>query len=439
MARTAVWWDGEPLGSSALALYVFPLPAAGNERVGQPLLGAAASEAREILIHPQQLGALLTKHASARLIVYNAAQIHWLLDDYLLRANDKDARDFLWDFSRRSRLIDIKLLDYHVSRLLGESSTRSSLNEIVRRWTEQELPEEEDARLTVIAASSKNYGDATWSALHVAEQIVGGMRSAYQLLCNAAHAPLLDALNELERLSRVRPREWEWWAPLESEEPVQEFRLLGIDIDVRGAIALWPSGQDGIRINPEGWDQFRDWNEDRLKEAFETLTADPGAGSCFSERGGIVRLSTNGNPVTDTNRLNGWLRRVAEELVDQNNCPVMYGRGVSSNPRDWGVQALCHKVLRAWRELLRAGRASKLEPTDGRIHPVYEMAPMLASDRPDLSLLESSDLGVCRPREGHLFRLFRVSSGQNIVYQRPIVAHKPGGISPVLSPRPGRA
>src|SRR5262249_34941210 len=88
---------------------------------------------------------------------------------------------------------------------------------------------------------------------------------------------------------------------------------------------------------------------------------------------------------------------------DQHNCPIVHGSGVPSRPKDWGIWALCHRGLRTWREMIRAGRASKLEPTGGRIYPVYDMTPVLNSDRPDLSLLRSSGLNVCRPRDGHRF------------------------------------
>ena len=82
-------WDGEKLLQGAIALAVFDRQPHAESVQRVVVLGAAASGTANVILRPTDFGPFLQQHREAILVCYDAAKLHWLLEDHFSQFNGK--------------------------------------------------------------------------------------------------------------------------------------------------------------------------------------------------------------------------------------------------------------------------------------------------------------------------------------------------------------
>jgi hypothetical protein len=448
MAGTVTWWGGERLPQGEIALAVFARQPKPESLHQVPLFGAAASGMASVLLFPTDFSRFLREHETATLICYDAAELHWLLEDHFMQSSDTQSSKVLWGYSADSRLVDVMLLDQHVRRCQGQDGTAViPLYQLLRRHAGVELPNDKEIQQGVAAAWERASQDPNDPALELMSAVAAGILRAYEHLL--AEAKIIEEAMEASQLPPVTlpapaPAEVEEIAaqvqkltetilarrrnatdspaapPVAGDTTVETpdrgwtrfFGPLGIGIDVQAAIALNRPGRPELQVDRQELDELCRKNDDRYRLASARLHADIDARSCFewseirpNEK--LVMRGDNGLPIYRDKALKAWLQGFGEKLRDIHNLPAdtpITGRGDPSfDAERWGIWVACNRSLRAWRDLVRSARLALQLARVAPFRSAYDIAPVFRSRNPDLVALRSLDSLVFRPRGNRTF------------------------------------
>jgi hypothetical protein len=445
-------WDGQPLGHGPLAFIAFAHHPQDSP-FGVLAQAAVASANTAFLLAPEQLSTFLAKHADAELVCYDAATWHWLLHDYLQKRGDKEALAILWDYSRDARLTDILLLDQLIRQTRDGNGTEArSLANVTTAVADEELPDQNAPKFTEAMRHpfrEENAGFIRW-ALHIATVIrkVGGdllatAETIWKEAMSDSRLPevqlapqtpeeeerLIAALrrsgmpDDLLSVSHLSPNSGQANRPEEPSEgdpsactPSRQqacpFGVLGLGLEVQGAIAVQQVTRCGLNVDKIQFNALCQKADREYEEASARLYADQSVRACFvwqppsTGRGQrVIERDASGNPKNSGKPFRDWLTRICDRLRDIHHCPATlpttaHGE-VATDPERWEPWTRCHRTLKAWRDLVRAARLSRLAVVDGVIRPTYAIIPRVSCS----ALTVARELGgpIFRPRPGNVF------------------------------------
>lgn len=385
-----------------------------------------------MLLMPEQLGMLLRNHPKRAIVCLGAARLHWLFYDQL---KDSADRAILWAYSRESRLIDVQILDQHVRRYDGADAGPCSLAELVQRYTGAELASHADinkrltdAWPTLIRSPNKDLLDLVGQAATILLDVYEKLRDEAERILAAIAAARSPApsptspANQTESDKALTEQVRQFWAEKqravgESGEVEQQqtlpsagegYGLLGVGVDVQGAVALYRVSRDPPSIDPERLDAIKTEGARLYRRASARLDGDHAARRCFRfDSQHVVKQDDRGEPATYPDLLAGWLEDLASRFVDLHGWPATTSipktedGQLSLAPEHWSFWAHCDRGLAAYSDL-RSAAGMTLVGDEGP-WPSYEVVPLLRSSAPGLGFVRKALGPVLRPRPDHVF------------------------------------
>jgi hypothetical protein len=440
---TIPWWDRSTLGGGPIALVVFPqsLPQATQQLL--PTIGAASTRERSVLLLTPDLGDFLRCHPDADVVCHDAARLHGLLRGFFVQSKDGEALRLLWRMSGTDRLLDIQILDQHVRRFGGDYAALGlPLCDLAARYTQITLPVDEEVSRRIATA---------WSEQHrglkedVVELVLGTARAVLEVYerlraesetiqaaiekatlpvqFNRPRAPVVEEQLRTQTdkvphflVERARERRGDtqvtsatridWIDPT----VLTPMRLLGVSIEVRGAIAIAHQSRHRAEVDRDRLPILQQKATKLYADASHRLGKDFSASRCFKyHRNGTVLRNPQGLPETRQDELQKWLEKVALQLVDTNRVPAMASlpRGangeLAEEPDRWGFWVGCNAGLGAWRDLCQASAMFRYAEAPETTWPGYHLVPVLQERAPRIKAVWQGEGAPLQPRKGYVF------------------------------------
>lgn len=357
-------WSGEPFATAQFALQVVD-----NAEIDDDFAAAAFDGKRGVLLRAREVGVFLLKHLKCELLVYDAARVHWNLHRRLSSPRQPEAIEALWSFSRRCRLLDVMVLDQRIRVILECCyAMPKKLHQLIDHYCVQES----DVELAGLASSR---------------------------LCGEAEA-IFRVYNTIKSSD-----DFSWLA----DRPATQWGLLGIGIDVQGAIGV--SQQDAhLVIDHVTRRQIVDTCESRYATSSRLLYDDTLTRKCFRWDGTIVARDKKGYPRWNQKLLRKRLAETLDQFRDLHGRPFMSPRNdrgqLSLSPEHWEPFTGCVPRLKAWADLTdSAALIGYFQSNDqDSFRPKYRVVPYLHIYAPPLKALKRFGLPVLQPVKVHYCR-----------------------------------
>jgi len=385
-------WNGSRMGGDVLALAVLVAPMGETSRL---ILLAVAGGSGRCLVRPEAVGPFLRVHRDVGVTCHDAARLHWTILDHLTRAEDREALEILWGFSRDMRLADVGLLEQ-----LGDLAERGfespfkPLAKLAPGGVQATLTDEpdEEPRSRFARAIDVSWEDVTPALKSAASKTAATVLEVYRDLIDRA-ALVVESLDE-DLDTGTGP--------------------LSLGVQVQGSIALHlASNSAGLR--PGALAGLLECCHDAYRDASLRLHAVPAARQCFKWDEGvpIVKRDRDGRPLVYDDRLTRWLAVLLEGAPGA--CGVSFqpprtDKGkIARSSLAWSDLAPCHPLIQAWIDLDSASRAERtLGRAEGSVShwrgPEYQVLPRIRSRNPNLEMLRGVDpRTLFRPPAGKVF------------------------------------
>jgi DNA polymerase I-like protein with 3'-5' exonuclease and polymerase domains len=272
-------WAGQSLGRY-IALDTETTPIVSHE---PPTLAMVSiSDGRQhYLLKPDQLAELLLQHLPAdhHLIFHNVAFDFAVIDQYLSRAGQADARGWLWSAVDQHRVHDTMLLAALVTLAQSDDDRTPSLADAVKQWCGYELAKD-SFRLRFGETIGKDWQDiepgftryAVCDAIATWQLFTKLTHEAYRICCH----------HNLPR----------------------QFGFLTEAIQVKAAISLDHIHRNGLHVDLERAEQLQQQIDDTIQHCIDTMSAiDADLWHRFKKTGERKTTKATGLPKLNQTRL----------------------------------------------------------------------------------------------------------------------------------------
>src|SRR5262249_31801854 len=172
------------------------------------------------------------------------------------------------------------------------------------------------------------------------------------------------------------------------------FGPLGLDLQVKGDVALAHARHNGLHLAPKAAEQIVAGCLRSQKTSGGLLLEDRKARRWLKTgQDGKIKYKRDGSPLVPHQELVKWLDVTFGSIEGLHRTgfarPRQESGGLSSDPEDWGMLVRCHRHLQAWSDLVAAPRVGRSVPVaiNAPLRPHYEVLPQVRSREPDLEAL----------------------------------------------------
>jgi hypothetical protein len=429
------FWAGRRLRSSRECPLAFDAETewVADEREVPRLALASASDGRShVLIHPDRLGACLTRHRDDFFVGHNVQFDFWVADRHLGDRGEAAARRVLWDACDRGRLFDTQILDMlrqlatgkfrHTPAPKRATAAKGDKTKVYPGTLADLMSDYTSMRVSKADPYRGRFGEliglafTDWSGVEpgffeYAVRDAAATHALYPAMAGEAYSLMFaHGFNPAARRYDIRP------------DALREFGYLSEVVQVKASIVLKYMFRRGVRVDLERARALEARFRAELDELIDALKRDFSEVLTFGKDGRMKLRPKSRTPSLADKKLAAMLERVVGEIRGRGQAvevPMAKGKkkGMSRGAKEWARHAASHPFLRAWAGM---GKLSKLLEFCAKLE-----APVL---HPEYALLIRTGRTACsKPRSADLPGVNLQQVPKLPEFRSLFVASSPGG------------